>query len=75
MPINTKHKYDASNHKTMESNANLPETLYIRLSKEDKNWILERSKVLTLRPTVYARMLLSKAVENDRLEPGKLLCQ
>jgi hypothetical protein len=52
----------------------LPETLYIRLSREDKKWILERSRALTLRPTVYARMLLSKAVENDRLEPGKLLC-
>jgi hypothetical protein len=57
----------------MASNTDLPETMYIRLSKEDKDWILKRATALTLRPTAYARMLLSKAVAIDRGEPGKLL--
>jgi len=58
----------------MAGNAKLTETLYIRLSTDDKSWIQERAKTLKLRPTIYARVLLSKAVEIDKLEPGKLLC-
>lgn len=58
----------------MSETASLPETLYIRLSKEDKDWIMRRAKTLTLKPTVYARMLLAKAVEIDKRDPGKLLC-
>jgi len=57
----------------MTSNAGLPETMYVRLSIEDKDWILKRATALTLRPTAYARMLLSKAIEIDRHEPGALL--
>lgn len=57
----------------MPISSGLPETMYIRLSKEDKDWILKRATALTLRPTAYARMLLSKAVAIDRSEPGKLL--
>ena len=57
----------------MTSNAGLPETMYVRLSRADKDWILKRATTLTLRPTAYARMLLSKAIEIDRREPGALL--
>jgi len=57
----------------MTSFIGLPETMYVRLSKEDKDWILKRATALTLRPTAYARMLLSKAIEIDRREPGTLL--
>jgi hypothetical protein len=57
----------------MNQKSNLPETLYIRLSKDDKHWIQERSNALTVKPTVYARMLLSKAIKTDRQEPGKFL--
>jgi hypothetical protein len=45
----------------------------MRLTKEDKEWIYQRAQALTLRPTVYARMLLSRAVEIDKREPGALL--
>lgn len=57
----------------MDQNSSLPETLYMRLTKEDKEWIYQRAQALTLRPTVYARMLLSRAVEIDKREPGALL--
>jgi len=50
----------------------LPETIFIRVSKEDKEWLQERATALKLRPAIYARMLLGKAVEFDRQEPGKL---
>jgi hypothetical protein len=53
----------------------VPELLAIRISEEDKQWLQERSQILKLRPAIYARMLLSKAIENDRRDPGKLLCQ
>jgi hypothetical protein len=58
----------------MAKYASLSETLYIRLSEDDKSWIQERAKTLKLRPTIYARVLLSKAIEIDKREPGKLLC-
>jgi hypothetical protein len=51
------------------------ELLAVRISPEDKAWLQERAISLKLRPAIYARILLSKAIENDRLEPGKLLCQ
>jgi len=52
----------------------VPELLAVRISPEDKAWLQERASALKLRPAIYARMLLSKAVEMDRREPGKLLC-
>jgi hypothetical protein len=51
------------------------ELLTIRVSSEDKAWLQERASALKLRPAIYARILLSRAVEIDRREPGKLLCQ
>lgn len=45
----------------------------MRLTQEDKEWIYQRAQDLTLRPTVYARMLLSKAIEIDKRDPGALL--
>jgi len=53
----------------------VPELLAVRVSEDDKKWLQERASVLKLRPAIYARILLSKAIENDRLDPGKLLCQ
>jgi hypothetical protein len=53
----------------------VPELLAVRISPEDKAWLQERASALKLRPAIYARILLSKAIENDRLDPGKLLCQ
>jgi len=50
----------------------VPELLAIRVSEEDKQWLQERASALKLRPAIYARMLLSRAVEFDRQEPGKM---
>ena len=57
----------------MHKNAQVTELLAVRLSPEDKTWLQERASALKLRPAIYARMLLSKAIENDRLDPGKFL--
>lgn len=59
---------------TVIEDATLSETVYIRVSGDDKQWLRERANGLRVKPSVYARMLLSKAVELDRKEPGKLLC-
>ena len=53
----------------------LPETMYLRLSLEDVEWLKERASALRLRPAIYARMLLSKAVDFDRQEPGKVFTE
>lgn len=53
----------------------VPEILNIRISAEDKAWLSARADILKLRPAIYARILLSRAVEIDRHEPGKLLCE
>ncbi|HWQ19209.1 MAG TPA: hypothetical protein VN455_05470 [Methanotrichaceae archaeon] len=54
--------------------AQVTEPMFLRVSSEDKEWLQERATALKLRPAIYARMLLSKAVAIDRQEPGKLLC-
>jgi hypothetical protein len=48
------------------------ELLAVRVSEDDKRWLQERADVLKLRPAIYARMLLSKAIEKDKREPGKI---
>jgi hypothetical protein len=61
--------------KLMKRYEQVPEILAIRVSSEDKAWVTARADSLKLRPAIYARILLSKAVEIDRREPGKLLCE
>ena len=56
----------------MRKKAQVTETMFLRVSPEDKAWMQERADALRLRPAIYARMLLSKAVEMDMQEPGKL---
>ena len=51
------------------------ETLVVRLSTEDKAWLQRRADLLKLRPAIYARVLLSKAIENDKQEPGKMFTE
>jgi hypothetical protein len=51
----------------------VPELIAVRISSEDKSWLQERANKLRLRPAIYARILLSKAIELDRHEPGGLL--
>lgn len=41
------------------------ETMFLRVSPEQKAWMQKRADALRLRPAIYARMLLSKAVEID----------
>lgn len=62
------------NTKYMPRYEQIPEILAIRVSSDDLVWLKERASALKLRPAIYARILLSKAVEMDKREPGKLLC-
>jgi hypothetical protein len=50
----------------------LTESLYLRVTREEKAWLQQRAIALKLQPAQYARMLLSKAVDFDKQEPGKV---
>ncbi len=53
----------------------LPELISLKLSKSDMEWLRSRADKLQLRPGIVGRMLLSKAIEMDRQEPGKLFAE
>jgi hypothetical protein len=61
--------------KTMPRISQVNETMFLRVSSEDKAWLQKRADALKLRPAIYARMLLSKAVESDRQDPGKMFVE
>ena len=53
----------------------LPALVSLKLSKSDMDWLKSRADKLQLRPGIVGRMLLSKAIEIDRQDPGRLFAE